>query len=185
MDLKVVMGLMMSIYDTVMSFVFKSATILILGLDNAGKTVILYCLKLGEPMDYTIPTLGFNVEQVEYKGLTINAWDLGGQTTYRTLWHSYYESANAVVYIIDSADRQRFEESRKELEALMRHPDLSSKPFLIFANKQDLPNAADKQEIINIFKLESFNTQTWTVVPCCAKSNSKIMQGFEWLAQHV
>ena len=184
MDLKA-MGIVMTIYDSLMSLVFKSATILILGLDNAGKTVILYCLKLGEPLECTVPTLGFNIEQVEYKGLTINAWDLGGQSSFRTLWHSYYESANAVVYIIDSADRDRFEESRRELEALMRHTELSSKPFLIFANKQDLPNAASKQEIIKIFKLDGFSTHTWTVVPCCAKSNSKIMQGFEWLAQHV
>lgn len=179
------MGLVASLYDSLMSLVFKSATILILGLDNAGKTVILYCLKLGEPLDYTVPTLGFNIEVLDYKGLTINAWDLGGQSSYRTMWHSYYSSSNAVVYIIDSADRERFDESRKELEALMRHDELFSKPFLIFANKQDLPGAANKQEIIEAFRLNHTTHQNWTVVPCCAKSNSKIMQGFEWLAQHL
>jgi len=88
--------------------------ILMVGLDAAGKTTILYKLKLGEVVT-TIPTIGFNVETVEYKNLSFTVWDVGGQDKIRPLWRHYYQGTNGLIYVVDSNDRDRSEDARLEL----------------------------------------------------------------------
>jgi ADP-ribosylation factor protein 1 len=85
------------------SFSDMKAKILMLGLDGAGKTTILYQMKLNEHV-CSVPTVGFNVEEINYKGLSFNVWDIGGQTRLRDLWHHYYNGSDAVIYVLDSAD---------------------------------------------------------------------------------
>merc|ERR1739842_98870 len=80
--------------------------ILMVGLDAAGKTTILYKLKLGEVIT-TIPTIGFNVETVEYKNIEFTVWDIGGQHLIRPLWRHYYQGTEAVIFVVDSNDRER------------------------------------------------------------------------------
>lgn len=84
----------------------REMRILILGLDGAGKTTILYQLQVGEVVS-TIPTIGFNVEQVTYKNLKFQVWDLGGQTSIRPYWRCYYSNTDAIIYVVDSADKDR------------------------------------------------------------------------------
>merc|ERR1712224_56010 len=84
----------------------KEVRILILGLDNAGKTTILYRLQVDEVVQ-TIPTIGFNVETVQYKNIKFQVWDLGGQTSIRPYWRCYYPNTNAIIYVVDSADPDR------------------------------------------------------------------------------
>lgn len=93
--------------------------ILILGLDGAGKTTILYRLQVGEVVT-TIPTIGFNVEQVTYKNLKFQVWDLGGQTSIRPYWRCYYSNTDAIIYVVDSADRDRIGISKDELLYMLR-----------------------------------------------------------------
>lgn len=92
----------------------KEVRVLILGLDNAGKTTILYKLQMGEVVT-TVPTIGFNVETVQYKNLRFQVWDLGGQTSIRPYWRCYYQNTNAVIYVVDSADGERMGISKQEL----------------------------------------------------------------------
>merc|ERR1719329_2012263 len=80
--------------------------ILMVGLDAAGKTTILYKFKLGEVVT-TIPTIGFNVETVEYKNISFTMWDVGGQDRIRPLWRRYYQGTNGLIYVVDSNDRDR------------------------------------------------------------------------------
>ncbi|KAJ9069728.1 Arf GTPase arl1 [Entomophthora muscae] len=92
----------------------KEARILILGLDGAGKTTMLYRMQLGEVVS-TIPTIGFNVESVTYKNVKFQVWDLGGQTSIRPYWRCYYANTDAVIYVVDSCDRDRISTSKQEL----------------------------------------------------------------------
>ena len=85
--------------------------IIIIGLDNAGKTTILYRLHLDEIVP-TVPTVGFNVETVNYKNLKFQVWVLGGQTGLRPYWRCYYQDTNAVIFVVDSADKDRIEIAR-------------------------------------------------------------------------
>ena len=107
---------------------------IIIGLDNAGKTTVLYKLHLGEIVT-TVPTVGFNVETMTYEGLKFQVWDLGGQTGLRPYWRCYYQDTNAVVFVVDSADRERLEFAKQELEIMLQEEELSGVPVLILANK--------------------------------------------------
>ncbi|CAJ1452542.1 unnamed protein product [Effrenium voratum] len=110
--------------------------ILMVGLDAAGKTTILYKLKLGEVVT-TIPTIGFNVETVEYKNLSFTVWDVGGQDKIRPLWRHYYQGTNGLIYVVDSNDRDRIEDAREELNKMLNEDEMRDAVLLVFANKQD------------------------------------------------
>merc|ERR1711990_834011 len=96
----------------------KDMRILMVGLDAAGKTTILYKLKLGEVVT-TVPTIGFNVEKVEYKNITFTVWDIGGQDKIRKLWRYYYQNTQGLIFVVDSNDRDRIEDARDELMKML------------------------------------------------------------------
>merc|ERR1711957_901269 len=106
--------------------------ILMVGLDAAGKTTVLYKLKLGEVVA-TIPTIGFNVETVEHKNVICTVWDIGGQDRIRKLWRHYYQGTNAVIYVVDSNDRERMEDARDELTKMMSEDELKGAALLVLA----------------------------------------------------
>ena len=104
--------------------------ITMLGLDNAGKTTVLYKLKLGEVVT-TIPTVGFNVETVEYKHISFTVWDIGGQTKIRPLWQHYFENTDGIIFVVDSADGERLSEAREELEGVLADDRLRDSSLLV------------------------------------------------------
>merc|ERR1711995_76193 len=124
----------------------KEMRILMVGLDAAGKTTILYKLKLGEIVT-TIPTIGFNVETVEYKNISFTVWDVGGQDKIRPLWRHYYQNTQGVIFVVDSNDRDRVGEARDELHRMLNEDELTRAPVLVLANKQDMPNAMNEYEV--------------------------------------
>ncbi|AQK99822.1 ADP-ribosylation factor A1F [Zea mays] len=99
-------------------FAKKEMRILMVGLDAAGKTTILYKLKLGEIVT-TIPTIGFNVETVEYKNISFTVWDVGGQDKIRPLWRHYFQNTQGLIFVVDSNDRERVVEARDELHRML------------------------------------------------------------------
>ena len=127
------------------------------GLDAAGKTTILYKLKLGEVVT-TIPTIGFNVETVEYKNISFTVWDVGGQDKIRPLWRHYYQNTQGLIFVVDSNDRERVEAAKDELHRMLSEDELSESVVLVFANKQDLPNAFSAAELTDRLGLQSTTT---------------------------
>merc|ERR1711993_56837 len=97
--------------------------ILMVGLDAAGKTTVLYKLKLGEAIT-TIPTIGFNVETVEYKNLNFTVWDIGGQDKIRRLWRHYYQGTQGLIFVVDSNDRDRVEDAKEELVKMVNEDEM-------------------------------------------------------------
>lgn len=110
--------------------------VVILGLDGSGKTSILSAMRGLTLSSPPIPTIGFNVESLEYENLVVTFWDVGGQHKFRPLWKHYYHEAQAVIFVVDSSDRSRFEEAQKELSKIVSKKELKDALFLIFANKQ-------------------------------------------------
>jgi len=159
--------------------VISESRLLILGIDLAGKTTILYKLKLGEIVT-TIPTIGFNVESIEYKNNKFTIWDVGGQDKIRPLWRHYYANTKAIVYVIDSNDRDRIEESRGELNKILEEEELKTSLLLIYANKQDLPNAMNVTEITNKLGLPSLN-RNYYVQGACATTGDGLYEGLDWI----
>ncbi|KAJ7336482.1 ADP-ribosylation factor protein 3 [Desmophyllum pertusum] len=125
----------------------KDLKILFLGLDNAGKTTILKTLA-SEDVQHITPTQGFNIKTVQSEGFKLTVWDIGGQRAIRPYWKNYFEQVECLVYVIDSADRKRIEETGLELEELLEEEKLCGVPVLVFANKQDLLGAQQASEDI-------------------------------------
>merc|ERR1712176_433305 len=116
----------------------KEVRILILGLDNAGKTTILYRLQNeSDEAVQTIPTIGFNVETLQYKNIKFQVWDLGGQTSIRPYWRCYYSNTDAIIYVVDSVDKERIGISKNEMVSMLEEDELRDSILLVFANKQD------------------------------------------------
>jgi small GTP-binding protein len=156
----------------------KNTKILLLGLDGAGKTTLIYKLKLGEFLS-TIPTIGFNVEAIKYKKLNMTVWDLGGQKSIRDLWRHYYENTDALIFIIDSCDKERLELAKEELHHLMEADELKRVPVLVFANKQDM-GIMTVSEIMSKLDMRKLNT-SWQVQGCSAVSGDGVYDGLDWL----
>ncbi|KAF0979320.1 hypothetical protein C9374_007372 [Naegleria lovaniensis] len=159
----------------------KEARILLVGLDAAGKTTILYKLKLDENVT-TIPTIGFNVETVQYKKINFTMWDVGGQDKIRPLWRHYYANTNAVIFVVDSNDRDRIGEARDELQKMLSDDQLRECVVLILANKQDLPNAMSAAEMTDKLSLHNLRQRNWFIQPCCAISGQGLFEGLDWLS---
>ena len=140
----------------------REMRILMVGLDAAGKTTILYKLKLGEVVN-TIPTIGFNVETVEYKNISFNVWDVGGQDKIRLLWRHYYTNTQGLIYVVDPNDRERIDENREELHKMLSEEELKDAVLLVFANKQDLPGALTCPEITDKLGLHTIRGRTWFI----------------------
>jgi len=181
------MGFMLSkLAQSLSSFGTTQARILLLGLDAAGKTTILYKLKLNETVN-TIPTIGFNVEQVTpVKGVTFTMWDVGGQEKVRALWRHYYEGTEGLVFVVDSSDISRVTEARDELFNILTDEAMDQGvPTVILANKQDLPNALKSYELVEKLGLRELTKNPWFIQEMCAVTGDGLYEGVQVMADMV
>ncbi|KAA8910118.1 ADP-ribosylation factor family-domain-containing protein [Sphaerosporella brunnea] len=162
----------------------KEMRLLMLGLDAAGKTTILYKLKLNQGVT-TIPTVGFNVETVTYKNVKFNVWDVGGQDKIRPLWRHYFSGTQGLIFVIDSNDRDRIDEARQELHRIIQDREMKDSLLLVFANKQDLPGAMPPAEVTEKLQLSKLKDRVWYVVPSCATTGEGLFEGLGWLSTNV
>mmetsp|Transcript_26978 Transcript_26978/g.69812 ORF Transcript_26978/g.69812 Transcript_26978/m.69812 type:complete len:181 (-) Transcript_26978:1-543(-) len=160
----------------------QEARILVLGLDNAGKTTILKKIA-DEDIQQIQPTQGFNIKSVVQEGFKLNVWDIGGQKSIREYWSNYFDSTDALVYVIDSADRRRLEEAGTELNELLASDQLAGVPTLVFANKQDMLQAIPANEIADALHLDAIKDRTWNIQACSAVTGEGLQDGMEWLGQ--
>jgi len=160
----------------------KERRILILGLDAAGKTTIVYKLKLGLVVT-TIPTIGFNVENVQYKNINFTVWDIGGQDKIRPLWRHYYEHTDAMIWVVDSNDRERMVEAGATLQKVLKDDLLQKIPLLVYANKQDLPDALSIAEISEVLNMQQFKQRSWFIQSTSATTGDGLYEGLDWLAK--
>ena len=165
----------------------KEYKIVIVGLDNAGKTTTLYKLHLGEVVQ-TQPTIGSNVEAVVHDNVSFEVWDLGGQSSLRNAWQSYYKSSDAMVLMVDSTDRGRMNLSKQELFKMLDAEEVKNNPkccVLVFANKQDLPDAMTVVELTETLGLDTIANRDWHVQACCALSGMGLNEGLSWITAKV
>jgi len=155
------------------------------GLDDVGKTTILYKLKQGEAVT-TTPTIGFNIETAENKNMSFKVWDLGGQDKIRPLWGpNYYEGAQGVIFVLDSNDRDRIEQAKDELMKLLSLDDLRDVPILVFSNKQDLPNAIKTHEVTERLHLHLTRNRSWYVQGTTTTTGDGLYEGLDWLSKAI
>ncbi|XP_064622490.1 ADP-ribosylation factor-like protein 2 [Lineus longissimus] len=162
----------------------KEMRLLMLGLDNAGKTTILKKFN-GEDIDTISPTLGFNIKTLEHRGFKLNFWDVGGQKSLRSYWRNYFESTDGLIWVVDSADRRRLEDCKKELDGLLLEERLAGATLLVFANKQDLPGALSGEDIKDALDLESNVTHHWRIQDCSAVTGENLLGGIDWVLDDI
>ncbi|KAK3625009.1 ADP-ribosylation factor, Arf Arf6 [Elasticomyces elasticus] len=163
----------------------KEMRLLMLGLDAAGKTTILYKLKLDTDVT-TIPTVGFNVETVTYKNTKFNVWDVGGQDKIRPLWRHYFSGTQGLIFVVDSNDSGRLEEAKRELERIIQDREMKDALLLVFANKQDIRGAMTPKQVSDELELDkTAKGHTWKVEPSCATTGEGIFEGLAWLSSNV
>lgn len=162
----------------------KEHRILLLGLDNAGKTSILKKLA-DEEITHIMPTQGFNIKSIQKDGFKLNVWDIGGQKTIRPYWQNYFDNTDALVYVIDSADSNRVEETGVELNDLIDDEKLDTIPVLVLANKQDLNSAMTAQEIAKTLNLVNIRDRQWQINGVSAKTGDGLDKAFQWLVATI
>ncbi|CAG0890133.1 unnamed protein product [Cyprideis torosa] len=164
--------------------------VLILGLDNAGKTTYLEQLKAKFLKKYralhptkVTTTVGLNIAKVDVHGLRYNFWDLGGQEELQSLWDKYYSESHGIIYVIDASDRSRFEESKTSFDKMISNVHLRGVPLLILANKQDIPECMGVREVKPVFMdaVEHIGARDCMVMPVCALNGDGVEEGFHWL----
>ncbi|XP_069049902.1 ADP-ribosylation factor-like protein 6 isoform X3 [Lepisosteus oculatus] len=144
----------------------RQVNVLCVGLDNSGKSTILNQLKPENAQTQDIvPTIGFSVEKISSCSLSFTVFDMSGQGRYRSLWEHYYRDAQAIIFVVDSADRLRIVVAKEELEALINHPDVKRKriPILFYANKMDLQGSLSSVGVSQMMGLSSLTDKPWQI----------------------
>ena len=141
---------------------------------------------LGEILT-TIPTIGFNVETLEYKNISFTMWDMGGQDKIQHLWCHYFQSTQGLIFVVDSNNRERVNEAREELMRMLAEDEdkLRDAVLLVFANKQDLPNAMNAAKITDKLGLHSLRHRNWYIQATCATSGDGLYEGLDWLSNQL
>jgi ADP-ribosylation factor-like protein 6 len=166
----------------------REVSVLVLGLDNSGKSSLLNFLRPRETQSYDIaPTVGFNVEHFSCKGLSFSAFDMSGQSRYRTLWGNYYRTTNGIIFVVDSSDKTRILVAREELQQLLSHPDIASRdiPILFFANKMDVRDALSDVGVSSALGLDGIINKSWHICSSNALKGDGIAEGTEWLSSAI
>ncbi|KAK0737112.1 P-loop containing nucleoside triphosphate hydrolase protein [Apiosordaria backusii] len=178
----------------------KELRILMLGLDNAGKTTIVKKI-MGEDINTVSPTLGFIIKTIEYEGYKLNIcellqphphsnehWltmlgDVGGQKTLRSYWRNYFEKTDALIWVVDATDRLRIDDCRQELHGLLQEERLSGASLLVFANKTDVEGCMTGEELKEGLKLDEIRTHQWNILRCSAVTGYNLKEGLAWVVE--
>ena len=155
--------------------------VVMLGLDAAGKTTVLYKLHIGEVLS-TVPTIGFNVEKVQYKNVVFTVWDVGGQEKLRPLWRHYFNNTDALIFVVDSLDRDRVDRAAEEFHAIINDFHMRNSAILVFANKQDMKNALSAAEVAEALGMHELRGRKWHVQSAVATQGLGLYEGLDWLS---
>uniref|UniRef100_A0A069DQG5 ADP-ribosylation factor-related protein 1 n=1 Tax=Panstrongylus megistus TaxID=65343 RepID=A0A069DQG5_9HEMI len=168
--------------------------VLILGLDNAGKTTYLEAAKTKIVKNYKginpnkiTTTVGLNIGKIDVSGIRLNFWDLGGQEELQSLWDKYYAESHAIIYIVDSSDRDRIEESKETFDKMISSENLLGVPLLVLANKQDIVDCMGVREVKPIFKKNGhlIGRRDCMVMPVSALNGDGVDEGIKWLVDCI
>lgn len=162
----------------------EEGKVLFLGLDNAGKTTILKQLT-DEDITMVSPTQGFHIRSLIHRGFKLNVWDIGGQRKIRPYWRNYFEAIDALVYVVDSADKDRLIDSRDELSFLLEEEKMVGVPMLVLANKQDMQHALPTHKIAESLGLALRREREWQIYNCSAKNGDGLQESMAWILQQL
>uniref|UniRef100_A0A8C3JN15 ADP-ribosylation factor-like protein 11 n=1 Tax=Calidris pygmaea TaxID=425635 RepID=A0A8C3JN15_9CHAR len=161
----------------------RDARVVMLGLDFAGKSTLLYKLKSGRAVE-TCPTVGFNVESLQTPcRVSFNLWDVGGQGSLRASWASYLEDTSTLIFVLDSTDTARLPEAAAALEEVLSHPSMAGVPVLLLANKQEVPGALAPTELGARLQGGRLMERRWVLQGCSAHTGQGLQEALAVLGE--
>ncbi|CAH3146623.1 unnamed protein product [Porites lobata] len=172
---------------------WKKVTILMVGLDNAGKTSTVADLT-GETTDGITPTIGFSNSSFSLHRFHVSLFDVGGGARIRAIWKNYYAESYGIVFVVDASDEDRLEECKKILHETEMQPRVAGKPLLILGNKQDCDGALNENDLQRRLELDTLvdRYKCPCEVFCCTavlgkgnKVDRQIKKGFRWLLSEI
>ncbi|KAK9893973.1 ARF/SAR superfamily [Cystobasidium minutum MCA 4210] len=166
-------------------FYSKQIEIIIVGLQNAGKTSLVNVLTAGQFSEEMVPTVGFNMKKVKKGSVTIKLWDIGGQARFRSLWKRYCKGANAILFVVDSTDVSLLDTAKAELSALIETPELSGIPLLVLCNKNDLPDAMKPEDLIERLELSKVSGRECSIYSISCMNSTNIDITLDWLTKRA
>lgn len=169
-----------SLLAKVRSLFARRMEIVVVGLENSGKTTFINSLSDGNPGD-TVPTIGLNVKQFNKGNLIIKAWDLGGQIQYRSEWARYAKGTQVIIFVVDASATDLITYSRRELHTMLEERDLANIPLLVLANKIDLNPHLTEPEIIEGLNLDYVIDNRWLVISISAIKGTNLERVVDWL----
>ena len=161
----------------------KEAKVLMLGLDAAGKTTILYQLKLGMNLE-TIPTMGFVYEKIEHKNFKLSVWDVAGQDALRPLWKHYYQNTKAIIFVVDSSDEKRLSLAKEELHKIMNDEEIKDATLVVLANKMDL-KVLTPQDVENKLEMDKFGDRKMKTFGVVGLTGQGLTEAMDWMADNI
>lgn len=182
---------MASLWRSILSFLGllkKEARLVVLGLDNSGKTTLVNHLRPARLASFeVVPTVGLQVESFDLGKLRLTVCDMSGASTYRGLWETYYRGCQGVLFVVDASDKIRLCVAKDELDAMLAHADIrrGTAPVLVFANKMDLPGAVDAAEVSLLLGLPQIGDRAWQIQASNALSGEGVAEGVQWLTAQL
>ncbi|KAK9468859.1 ADP-ribosylation factor family-domain-containing protein [Lipomyces arxii] len=167
----------------------REMRILMLGLDNAGKTTIVKHI-LGEDVKEVSPTLGFNIRTVPWNEYSLIIWDVGGQSSLRPFWRNYFEKTDAIIWVVDATALDRLQDCKTELDNIMQEDRLTGAGLLVLVNKIDAISDPDEREAVikivtNKLQIDQIKNHTCKIVPCSAYTGENLTDGLSWAVNEV
>ncbi|CAF0760926.1 unnamed protein product [Didymodactylos carnosus] len=155
--------------------------------DNRKSTLLNYLRPKEAQSHDIVPTVGFNIENFYCKGLSFSAFDMSGQSRYRTLWENYYKKTHGIIFVVDSSDRPRLVVAKDELDQLLTHQDIRTRnvPLLFFANKMDLRDSLSDVGVSSALGLDEIENKSWHICSSNALTGVGVQEGIEWLSSAV
>mmetsp|Transcript_982 Transcript_982/g.973 ORF Transcript_982/g.973 Transcript_982/m.973 type:complete len:178 (-) Transcript_982:32-565(-) len=169
-----------SIIAKIRALFSRHMELVIVGLENSGKTTFVNYLSGGNP-GKTAPTIGINVKTLRKGNLIMKVWDLGGQVQYRREWIRYAKGTNVIIFVVDSSERELIFSARKELHMMLEDQDLAGIPLLVLANKIDVSQHLSEPEIIKGLNLDYVSDNPWLVISVSAMKGTNIERAVDWL----
>eukprot|EP00752_Nemacystus_decipiens_P012632 g11188.t1 len=164
------------------SFYSRQLEVVLVGLENSGKTTLMNVLASGHPVD-TVPTIGLNVKMIKRGGVQMKCWDIGGQAQYRGEWGRYTRGSDVIIYVVDAHAEEKAALARRELHRLLEDEELASTPLLVLANKVDLEPHMSEDQVIRELNLDYVTANPWILIPISALKVINIDQVLQWLVK--
>ncbi|KAA6363821.1 MAG: hypothetical protein EZS28_040652 [Streblomastix strix] len=160
----------------------RPLNVLVVGLDNSGKSTIVNRMKTTQTTGEIPPTPGFQVEKFKKGHVDFTMFDMSGAGKYRNLWEFYYRNCQAVIFVADSSDKIRMCVAKNELDTMLTSQDLKPVPLLVFANKMDLPGALNYIQVSEALGLSAITDRPWNIIASNALEGSGLDEGVDWIS---